>query len=590
MTTTTPHARRNVGRLAALGIAATLAIGASPIMAAASEDDGATPTAAHDGTPYAVDLDDPAVYSTLTPRQQAAVDELVAKFGADTVRNVAPVAITDAEQARIPGVFSWFGQEILSWGLGVGLDGGFGALANLLGFGGNDSTMDRLNDALDEINGQLATIRGDLEAIADEVIWNTFHSAHMQTEDETGDIYEAARDVANFEVLGITPTQQDVHDIAFFTNEALIGLNSTLLSDGVGTIPALVALETHTTPVSDTVDQWKRLLQVVDGYRSAYAQGLMTMMWAAQYDDAHGSNWHVRATGRAQMATEKMAEIFDYIGAPYPQQPGAVPWIHSNGHDWALTNADRPLYLDEMGDMMTHRSSNASVTAITDRYRAGSETLREMFVNRDLNLTARWADGHRYTNDGTCKGSNKRHYLYNPLIEIRDDHADFGEEKYGEICAGAHPRDIEDKWRKPMKAQRGAEIEANPTWMTVDLPINPATGMPALMDDESIRAARDGVANLSIERGTGGLMTIGLDTGDYDAIRIADLNHRVRLHQPVADLDGDVGVLPNLPGGAFMVQLGYFVEGQDVMWDERARSTIATNAGYNAVNLTINAN
>lgn len=74
----------------------------------------------------------------------------------------------------------------------------------------------------------------------------------------------------------------------------------------------------------------------------------MNTMWAAQYDEAHDEVWGVIAQNSAKAADRKIDDLFDYIGAPYPQRPESdEKWVHANGADWAMSSATRDDYRGE---------------------------------------------------------------------------------------------------------------------------------------------------------------------------------------------------------------------------------------------------
>ncbi|MEO1056902.1 MAG: hypothetical protein AAFY28_08320 [Actinomycetota bacterium] len=580
MTSTNSHARR--ARLAAVGLATVLAIGAPAAVVSATNDEHNTSVNAT----ALVDLDDPAVYATLTPRQQTAVDELVDEYGVEVVRGVeAPPTVDLApDHVGAPSVFTWFGKEILSWGIDRGRDGGFGALGEALGFGDNGHVLDSVNEGLTEINERLDKVDKDLQAIADKVVYGKYADAQMDTNVFANRVQTQARRAANFEISGITPQDGTLHDIFDTTQDALGDLGATLLEKGVGTIPAFVSLDTHTNPVSDTVAQWDRVLDHVEGYRALYAQGLMTMLWAAQFDSSYHGDFQVDLETAAESAKEDIVKFYDYLGAPYPQQPGADPWIHANGHAWGMSNAHRAPYLDEWTANLTHKGSTHVLNTIANGYRPNGQTLRQTIDELGINSTTRWADHHSWDRKAAgCFIGFARHYAFSPRTTIEGNGLRHSDDEYlKSVCTHLS----RDSFQHHMDNEQH-HIQNNPTLSWNGLPLNDTTGMPALMDGESIRAIRDGVADLSIERGNGDAVDLTFSTGDYTGLRILDIaTGDVLGAYDLATFDGNVGQL-TAEEGAFQLQLGMIVDGDVDLFDARATSTVAANAGHTTVDLAI---
>lgn len=75
----------------------------------------------------------------------------------------------------------------------------------------SSSTSDKSGDAQVPAGREsVDRIQDELRRLADTVMWNAFHDAHTETKGEAGEIAEAARDIANLEVLGIEPRASDV--------------------------------------------------------------------------------------------------------------------------------------------------------------------------------------------------------------------------------------------------------------------------------------------------------------------------------------------------------------------------------------------
>ena len=113
--------------------------------------------------------------------------------------------------------------------------------------------------------------------------------------------------------------------------------------------------------------------------------------------------------------------------------------------------------------------------------------------------------------------------------------------------------------------------------------------MPALMDHESIRAARDGLEDLHVQRGDGDKVEVSFDRGDYTGLMIVDpATDRILATHDLAD-DPNPGSLGTMPttAGVVELRLGYTVDGDPTLLDSRAVSTIATNPDANDIHLHV---
>ncbi len=538
---------------------------------------------------------DPVVYTSLTAEQQDAVDRLRERFGDVALEGADAPPVVDGDQAlaarQLNPVASWFAQEVMSWGFGVGLDAGYDALAAAMGWGGQ-SPMGEVNAALAELESQYAAIQTQLQGLADSVVWNTFASAHFESQEEAGEVLEAARDIAAFETLGVTPSKSAVSIIATATRDALIDLGPTLITNGdAGSIPALIALETNSNPVGDGEAQWDRVLTAVETYRGVYAQGVMSMLWAAQFDATHGSSWGTFASARVEAANEKIAEVYDYVGAPYGQMTYGEKWVHENGADWALSSSSRSGYLDETPKMLTTESEAGHRLALLARtYReVDGVSLEQYLTDRDIATRVPLSDTFGWRIE-------RKVYQGHPWFLYRWD-AQLNGNSYTTHAVDYNSGHYEystswliDDILKPETAKKAAEAKANPLLAEIAIPTNPKTGMPARMDDESIRAIRDGLKDVAITRGTGDDVHLEFTNTGYDSLQVTFEGTDIVLMS--IDLN-DAHDLTRLPhsfdhrNGALEVRVGYQVEGDKYRQDTRATTVVAANPGSDRVNLDV---
>ncbi|MEM9515340.1 MAG: hypothetical protein AAGA42_10840 [Actinomycetota bacterium] len=409
----------------------------------------------------------------------------------------------------------------------------------------------------------------------------------------------------------VLPEYYELEKMGAELDAAMLGLYDASLDPQTGALAALTQFWSVERPVDDITRLGARAAvhDYDDMVQSAYAIGTVgfgyrAFVWSyfngTQYDADY--DWHLA------FARNAVTELHEFIKVPYPVA-GA---LHHVGSDAALAAPGRH---PAIGEVLTPETEHHVIEPILGELGANYEpvdgqSLAEFAASLDVPLE------HPYHDSviASCRkiqftgehGTPPDYALYNSGIwELEADVL----YTYGALADTDFMRDLEffwdDFWEdfeyvgradcspdqestlRQMENELKWQLETSPQTWRVDLSstdLNDA-GWASVVDAESIRGQREGLAGLSIDRSTDDpTMRVEFQNSGqpaYDSLQVVSLGGGEVLYEVSPHEWGEITLAPiAVPDGGIEIHMGYAHVGARNGQDTRARQVLQPNAGH----------